>query len=610
MGKHRKMIEIMSSKFSEDITRMSDEDIQRLLFELQTHQIELQMQNDELNRAHLELTISRDNYAKLYDSLPIGYLTLNETGIIQNANEAASTLLGCSKPELINRSLGSFLHPSEQDNYYLFLRNLLAQKSDHTLNAKIKNIHASPTQSECEYFEFCAELKKPCKKNDQLTYVECHAKVAYDEKKALQILLSMNDITERKQTEETIACLNLKLEEKVRRQNSALTSTNVNLLKKVEELRSSKHQLVEREAKLNSIFNASVEGIITIDVSDTIVSANAAVETIFGHKPREIIGCNINKLMQLSPRTMNDCNLPCAVKLDGQIREIEGLRKDGAMVPLDLSLAEFSIDSANYFTYIVRDVSLRKYREQKDKEHLDELAHVTRLGLMGEMASGIAHEVNQPLTAISTYTQVSLNLINSENPDLVKLTEILSKTQQQALRAGAIIHRMREFVKSHSKHRSTTNLNDLIHNAVDLCTSELKQNSTRLGFELENKLPSIYVDQMQIEQVIINLIRNSIDALKGLPEKQDRQITIHSHLTPDNGIQVRVKDNGPGLNDDQQQKIFTPFYTTKADGMGMGLPISRSIIESHKGTLYFNSLAEKGTTFYFTLPLRRDFNER
>lgn len=605
----RRQAEIMSPTSSADIARMSIDDIQKLLFELQTHQIELQMQNEELNRAHLELTISRDNYAQFYDSLPAGYLTLNEAGVIQKANVAAATLLGCSKQELINRRLGEFIHPSEQDNYYLFIHSLLTLKTDHVLNVKIKNVNASSTQSECKYFEFCTELLQPCDKSSLLTYIECRATIVYDEKQALQILLSVSNVTERKQAEETIVCLNEKLEEKVRRQNSALTSTNMNLMRKVEELRHSKHQLLEREAKLNSIFNASVEGIITVDMSDIIVSANVAVETIFGYKPEELIGCSINNLMPLSPKEMT-YSLPRSVKYVGHIREIDGIHKNGSVVPLDLSTAEYTIDNEHYFTHIVRDVSLRKYREQQDKEHLDELAHVTRLGLMGEMASGIAHEVNQPLTAISTYTQVSLNLINTDNPDLVKLAEILGKTQQQALRAGGIIHRMREFVKSHSKHRSTTDINDLIHDAVDLCIAELKQNYIRLTFELENNLPPIYVDQIQIEQVIINLIRNSVDALKSLPEKQQRQLTIHSHLTPNNGIQVRVKDNGSGLNTEQQQKILTPFFTTKADGMGMGLSISRSIIEAHKGTLHFNSIPEKGTTFYFTLPLRRNTNER
>lgn len=251
------------------------------------------------------------------------------------------------------------------------------------------------------------------------------------------------------------------------------------------------------------------------------------------------------------------------------------------------------------------NITERKHREQQDKEHLDKLAHVTRRGLMGEMASGIAHEVNQPLSAISSYTQVSLNLINTEDPDLVKLTEILHKTQQQALRAGWIIHRMREFVQSDAKYRSSVDVNNLIHNAVGLCIAELKRNHIRLTFELKSNLPPIYVDYVQIEQVIINLIRNSVDALQNLPAKQQRQLSIHSGLTRDDGIQVRMKDNGPGLDEDQQQKILTPFYTTKTDGMGMGLPISRSLVEAHDGTLHFDSAPGKGATFYFTLPIHR-----
>jgi PAS domain S-box-containing protein len=414
------------------------------------------------------------------------------------------------------------------------------------------------------------------------------------------------DITELKQNQEVIANLNEKLNEKILTQTRDLIESNLKLKKNIEELKYAKHQLKEREAKLNSIFNAAVEGIITYDLSDTIVSANAAVETIFGYRPEELAGCSISKLMPSLLSVMNGCGLPRAIKCNGQIHEVEGIHKNGAIVPLDLSIAEFSIDNMHYFANIVRDVSLRKHREQQDKKHLDELAHVTRLGLMGEMASGIAHEVNQPLAAISSYTQVSLSLINTENPDQVKLTEILSKTQEQALRAGKIIHRMREFVKYHAKQRSIVDVNALIHDAVCLCTSELKQNDIRLAFELENNLPPVAVDQIQIEQVIINLLRNSIDALKSLPAKQQRQVSIQSRLTLNDCIQVRVKDNGPGLDKEQQQKILTPFYTTKADGMGMGLSITRSLVEAHDGTLHFNSEPGKGTTFYFTLPIEKE----
>lgn len=346
------------------------------------------------------------------------------------------------------------------------------------------------------------------------------------------------------------------------------------------------------EAKLNAIFNASVEGIITTDLSGLILSTNAAVETIFGYQPQQLTGCNMDKLIPVmkapSPR---------------KVREVDGLDKNGKIVPLDLSVATYAIDDKDYFTYIVRDVSLRKHREQLDKEHLNQLAHVTRLGLMGEMASGIAHEVNQPLAAISTYTQVSLNLIKAPNPNLTKITEIIIKTQQQALRAGQIIHRMREFVKSHTKQRAAVNINVLIQEAASLCIAEVKQHNIKLTLELEDNLPTLYVDQIQIEQVIINLLRNSIDALHNKPLNQQRQLTLQSLVTLENTIQVRIKDNGVGLDDDQQQKIVMPFYTTKPDGMGMGLSISRSLIEAHQGRLQFSSKPGKGSTFYFSLPL-------
>jgi C4-dicarboxylate-specific signal transduction histidine kinase len=318
-----------------------------------------------------------------------------------------------------------------------------------------------------------------------------------------------------------------------------------------------------------------------------------------------MIGWPISKLMLSSPREMKVDPVPQVEKIDAQFVEVEGIHKNGSLVPLDVSIAKYFIEDDVYFTYIVRDVSSRKLQEQQDKEHLNQLAHVTRLGLMGEMASGIAHEVNQPLAAVSSYSQVSLNLVNAETPDLVMLSEILYKTQKQALRAGQIIHRMRDFVQSHSKHRSTVAIDTLINDAVSLCVTELKQNDITLTVELDHNLPPIYADHVQIEQVIINLVRNSIDALKQLPLKQTRQLSIISHVTTNKAyIKVEVTDNGPGIDLEQQQKILMPFYTTKTNGMGMGLSISRSLIESHNGSLHFSSQPGKGTTFYFTLPIK------
>ncbi|MGZ5030870.1 MAG: PAS domain-containing sensor histidine kinase [Methylobacter sp.] len=529
------------------------------------------------NQALLERT------QQIIDTSLDAIIVMDSSGIINTWNPQAEIIFGWSAAEAIGHKLSDIIIPAEdQTNHEEGLRRYLASGQGNMVGQRLEVKAVRRNGS-----EFPIEL----------------AIDGFTINGERQFSAFLRDITERKQAEAAVICLNNKLEEKVQAQSAELIATNLELLNKVEELRRSKQRLVEREAKLNAIFNASVEGIITYDKTGIIVSANAAVETIFGHKPEELIGSKINRLIPFSSREMNYCSLPHAVESIGQILEIEGIHKNGSVVPLDLSVAEFAIDNEHYFTAIVRDVSLRKHREQQDKEHLDELAHVTRLGLMGEMASGIAHEVNQPLSAISSYTQVSLNLINSEDPDLAKLTGILYKTQQQALRAGRIIHRMREFVKTHAKHRSNADINALIHNAADLCLAELKQHGIRLIFELEPNLPPVYVDQIQIEQVIINLLRNSIDALKSLPTKQQRQISIQSQMTLNDCIQVRVKDNGPGIDKDQQQKILTPFYTTKADGMGMGLSICRSLIEAHDGTFHFNSQPGKGTTFYFALPI-------
>jgi len=168
---------------------------------------------------------------------------------------------------------------------------------------------------------------------------------------------------------------------------------------------------------------------------------------------------------------------------------------------------------------------------------------------------------------------------------------------------GKVIHRMRKFIKSNPEHRSIAEVNPLIRNCIDLCVAEFKPNDIELTLELENNLPCFSVDAIQIEQVLINLIRNGVDSLRTLPAEQPRRLTIRSRLTLNNNIQIEVEDNGPGIAEDQKQKILTPFYTTKADGTGMGLSISRSLIEAHEGAFHFDSTYGKGATFYFTLPI-------
>ncbi len=614
LGEHRenirKQAEVMLSKSGRDLARMPSADIEKLLFELQVHQIELEMQNEELKRTHQELSASRDDFARIYNLSPVAYLSLNEQGIIRKANIAAAQLLGGSKEGLVNKKLGKFIHPSDQDKYYFYLQDLVMEKKNQILNAKLEAKNSATIHSVCQGFTLLGCTRSLCMHNNKFTYVELRGAVNKNYKNGMQICLAIQDVTEYKYAQETNACLNEKLEQKILEQTSALMERNLDLTKKIEELKYSKRQLKEREVKLNAIFNASIEGIITINSSGIILSTNSAVETIFGYSEKELIGCRFNKLMSPSQSKNQGNDLKSylqakAPSVIGQIREVEGMHKDGSMIPLDMTLVEFSIDGANYFTGIVRDVSLRKHQEQQEKEHLEELAHVTRLCLIGEMGSGIAHEVNQPLTAIANYTQACLRFIGADKPDLDQLGEILFKIHQQALKAGQIIHRMKDFVSSRKIYRTDTDINFLVEDAVSLCATDFKQNNISLELDLARNLPNVTIDNVQIEQVLLNLIRNSIDALIDLPQKTQRQIQIQTQMKSFNQIEIKVHDNGSGINEAQKEKILTPFFTTKPTGMGMGLSISRSIIEAHEGVLYFNSEPEKGTTFYFTLPVKR-----
>ena len=569
---------------AEDIARMSVEEIYEVIAALTGRQNDLELQNADL-RSLLEC------HERLFEKSPIGCVSLDKNGMVQRINQAAASLLGYSSQVVLNSPLKTFIVDGLQDVFDGYLGNLLNNQSAQPLNLILKN------------------------QDGHSISVEYLGSSGLTPDSQEQICLVFNDISSFKESEKKLTETISQLEENIRRKTAHLTESNLALKRSIDELNHSRHQLLEREAKLNSILNASIEGIIVIDTSGIIVSVNAAVENIFGYSAEELIGFSVNLLMPITMRKKQDYYLEKYLrifvpKVIGQIREVEGLRKDGSLVPLDMTIAEFPLDGMQYYSGIVRDVSTRKLQEQQEKEHLEKLAHVTRLGLMGEMASGIAHEVNQPLSAVVNYTQVCLRFIENENLDLEKISETLKKANQQALKAGQIIHSMREFVKPRKIHRSTVDINELIYDAISIFEADFKQHLIAMRFELTKNLPCVIIDRVQIEQVILNLIRNSIDALKELPQFTQRQLSIETSLNPLYYIVIRVKDNGPGLSPIQREKILTPFFTTKASGMGMGLSISRSLVEAHHGTLHFNSKEDKGTTFYFTLPTEKALNGR
>jgi PAS domain S-box-containing protein len=251
-----------------------------------------------------------------------------------------------------------------------------------------------------------------------------------------------------------------------------------------------------------------------------------------------------------------------------------------------------------------QDITESILREQQDHLHLDQLAHITRLGLMGEMATGIAHEVNQPLTATVNYASALKVLASADEPDLEKITKVASLVSEQALRAGKIIHRMRSFCQNQNTSSTSTDINTLIKDSVLLCSSDLKKHNITLHLELAESLPLLFIDSIKIEQVLINLIRNSTEALHA-KDSLPKTITVSSLMLEKNQLQIQVRDNGSGIEPALQEQLFMPFVTTKTEGMGMGMGLSicRSLITAHHGTLTFDSQPGLGTCFYITLPV-------
>jgi len=584
-------------------TDSAQSDCKQLLLQFETDKIEETWQNQESDAAACTPPIATEHYARLYQTTPVGYLTLNKNHLICDANPAAAKLLGVSQQSLQNTTLDQLIDGIDQEQYQLFIKDAFNTQLESRLVIRVKNSKEQYSRIACKGIEYCSCLPDICLYNDNYFWLEFRSNSIENESQTNQLVLSILDVTEVHKQQEMITCLNEKLEQKVLTQNQALATANREMSETIRKLKLFDQKISEREAQLNAIFNAAVEGIITINLSGYILSINSKVETIFGYQKDDLIDKNITKLI---PKIKYDHGKKMGLSgFVGRIREVTGLHVNGSAVPLDLSMAQFTLAGKGYLAVIVRDISVRKLREQRDKQHLDELAHVTRMGLLGELASGIAHEVNQPLTAIVNYTEAGINLLNRETWEADKLQSIMTKTSQQALRAGQIINRMRNLVRANTIHKSTTHINFIINDAIELCVSYLKQTNIQIKLLLADKLPTLNVDSIQIEQVVLNLIKNSIDALSHKSVSKDKILSIQTVLQADSTIEVRIKDNGIGIEQSEQKNILTPFYTTKKDGMGMGLSICRSIIEAHGGMLRFNSLPAKGTTFYFNLPVKK-----
>jgi len=367
-----------------------------------------------------------------------------------------------------------------------------------------------------------------------------------------------------------------------------------------------RNQLREAEAYFTALLDAAVDAIIVIDHDGVIRAFNTAAQCMFGYAVEEALGRNVNMLMPEPHRTAHDNYIEKylttgVAKIIGIGREERAVRKDGTEFPMDLAIGEVQHAGNPHFVGIIKDITEHRRLEQEAHQMQRELAHVTRLSVLGEMASGIAHEINQPLTAISTYAQACQRMLKNTDADPAELQNALKMVSEQAHRAGEVIRRLRAFAKKRSTERQIAQVSDLIESALRLAEPDSRTRKFDIHLQLADALPAVIVDAVQIQQVVLNLLRNAMDAVEEW-DSEDRVVTVTAESDEDGYVKISFTDGGAGLSPEAIEHLFDPFFTTKESGMGLGLSISRSIVTSHGGEISFHANPQGGTTFYFTIP--------
>jgi two-component system, LuxR family, sensor kinase FixL len=362
-------------------------------------------------------------------------------------------------------------------------------------------------------------------------------------------------------------------------------------------------ELAEREAHLRSILDTIPDAMIVIDEAGLIRSFSQAAERLFGWGPEEVIGRNVSMLMPSPYREQHDGYLERYYRtgerrIIGIGRVVVGERRDGSTFPMELAVGEMEGSRGRFFTGFIRDLTERQQTETRLQELQSELVHVSRLTALGEMASALAHELNQPLAAIANYLQGSGDLLQRDPVPAEKVKGALQKASDQALRAGEIIRRLRDFVSRGETEHHVESLPKLIEEASALALVGAKEHGVSVRYTMDPKVDLVLADRVQIQQVVLNLIRNAIDAMEESPV---RRLAIGVKRLPGHYAEISVSDTGPGISPEIADQLFQPFITTKRTGMGVGLSISRTIVEAHGGKIRAEANPDGGATFRFTL---------
>jgi PAS domain S-box-containing protein len=560
-------------------------DTQRLLHELRVHQIELEMQNVELKRTRDEAEALLEKYTDLYDFAPISYFSLDEQGRILEVNLTGATLLGMERSRLVNRSLKRFVTPESQPILSSFLKQPFSGLGTGICEVELLTASGAP---------FWANL------HGIFPNSSSHAR------KLCRVAIS--DITPLKQAEEVKRKIKAAVAEKENLQQEIARRQKVE-----KALRQSEKALGEREERLRLATEAAEFGAFHYDFARGEgfytpeflalfgLPANSKVELDSNMVPKPIhpddrAGYLTAMKTALDPRKGSGTfDMEFRIILyDGNVR---WLRARGRTVLTGRGRDRRPM----YANGIIQDITSRKQSEQEIAQQRNELAHLSRITALGELAVSLAHELNQPLAAILSNAQAAQRFITHDQADVNEIREILADIVAEDKRAGEVIRHLRMLLRKGEVRRQPLDVNEVVREVLALVRNDLINQRIKEQTELARDLPVLSGNHVQIQQVLLSLVMNACEAMADAPPN-DHQLTICTGLTADNLIHISVADRGVGIAPENLEQVFKAFYTTKPNGMGFGLTVCRTIVGSHGGKLWATNNPEQGSTFHITLP--------
>ncbi len=358
--------------------------------------------------------------------------------------------------------------------------------------------------------------------------------------------------------------------------------------------------------ELHALIDTVPDAMVISDSEGNILSFSKGAEAMFGFAEEDVLGENVSLLMPTPDRDAHDRYMhhykeTGEAKIIGKGRVTTARHSDGSTFPIKLSIGDLDVGGERGFVAYMRDLTESQETERELHTLQNELAHVARISSMGSLATSLAHELNQPLTAVANYAHSARDLIcdpSSENLSMIR--EALDECASEALRAGQIVHRLRDFIKRGETERQVVSFSRIVQEASALALINGDGKGVDFQTEIDPDVDEVIVDPVQIQQVVLNLIRNALEAMVESPSKQLR---VRTQRTSDNFAQVSIIDSGPGLDPNVAERLFNPFNSTKPDGMGLGLSICHSIVQSHDGKIWAEPSALGGTAFHFTVPL-------